>query len=1237
MRRFFAITMHHAYVRAHRYCRRCVRRIVALRLRRNRGRQFPAQLLFSSLCFIFFVHAFKHAVGLVSTELNKFSHARSILIISVLDESAVLTVTTTDPRGTLEDLSVPKKWAGGFIRMRHVISFSDSTAHERFMSWFSRHLRWVSHVHVDYVPALPSHAAKVHYAVSIHRDFRFVMLWDFVQMKVPLSDFRLLARFAKSQKPFIVHEEFTYNSSKSNVRAVFERHGYVDLLKDSSRPWRVTMMRLSLFESVGGLFNFSFAGYACLGIRAHFEGANLWRARIGVPKASAPVATRGEHSLMTHVKANVMESCGIPDHDTEKLMPAYVIRSARRKVALVHEMIPLPNQGGNIRLIEILDVLLANGFHLEIFVRENIEADVVISIKDKHSVRVWADDFKLTRFRASALDFDCVISAMWFWNRPKDTRNEVSVTIPIIVEQLIGDNLHISHVVVTDDIHASRCFQTETKNREYCSSVRQQEESVWRSFRIMKIFVSTEDMAYARSVAPEATETMTFIPYIIVPKHPGHPLTPWRIQTSFKLAYFGKAHPANVGALKTLLRAYRARENRVLHKVTELWIVGDEKWIKVKEVRDAVRPSRETRVRVVGELKDLDAFVESVDLVLAPVTVGGTGVSSKLFKCLELNVPFVSTSLGMRGFDCDAECRSTFFANKVEDVLTLGVKLLFDAEHRVMARLKMREMAQKLTSRNIGDNALFMRALSMRNEVQISSRTQSPRNVYGGSASGTKCSDDFECTVCGFTENCVRVCDLERRHVKNEPILLSVYTSLLGGTKEVPFMKHFVLDVLNQNFDIGAWEVVVASSDANVLTKFRDWIVRGRTCDETTLHRVRTVHLRSDAGLYETWDELITNFTSGEVLTNWNADDRKHSRALATKVSVLRRLPTIDVVSSAVYASSLANQDWSSCQRATQRPAAGKRCEVWFSERGEYALSSFVQSDPTTAILTTSPQNYPHNAPVYRRRVHDKVGYFSSDKAAIAALGEEHAPTCFDWRFWVRVASEGGKFYNVDAPLEVYYVRLDSHGRRDEPSSDACIRSVFQPLYYRGLYNNAFYWRFNFAEQFKWHRKFIFFIDRREAGALDAKVESDFLKWLDENGHRVDVLDISRIQSTSHVDHLYETSSTARVRPDSRALTAASEVDLVFLGPTVQSQRKRNKISRGTLKHILKRLNAPTALISASRSSHHLCAELYRCEVIDVSNRSSKVLLRTRIISVGNTREFWASSELIKYLHQNDK
>ena len=257
------------------------------------------------------------------------------------------------------------------------------------------------------------------------------------------------------------------------------------------------------------------------------------------------------------------------------------------------------------------------------------------------------------------------------------------------------------------------------------------------------------------------------------------------------------------------------------------------------------------------------------------MTVGGTGVSSKLFKCLELNVPFVSTSLGMRGFDCDAECRDVFFTDRVEDVLTMGLKILFDTEHRVKARLKMREMARRLTSKNIGENVPFMQKLSMIDDEYISSSMSTPRRVHETTVHAKRCHNDFSCGACGFAKNCHELCDMHRRKLHAETIILSVYTSLLGGAKEDEFLKYFVLDIFNQKFDVGPWEIVVASSDGRVLSEFRDLITLFRTCVDTSPVRIRTVHLRRDDGLYETWDLLIRNFTLGTFLTNWNADDRK--------------------------------------------------------------------------------------------------------------------------------------------------------------------------------------------------------------------------------------------------------------------------------------------------------------------------------------------------------------------------
>ena len=144
--------MHRTYVRVHRYCRRHVRRIVTLLpTRRNRGRMVSAWLFFSSF---FSIYIFKLAFMKVSDELHKYS----ILIVSVLDEPGVHTVTGADPRRTLEDLLVPKNGRKVHRMLQHFIFGCNGV--RPFCAWYVRHLRRASHVHVHFVPALSSHAAK---------------------------------------------------------------------------------------------------------------------------------------------------------------------------------------------------------------------------------------------------------------------------------------------------------------------------------------------------------------------------------------------------------------------------------------------------------------------------------------------------------------------------------------------------------------------------------------------------------------------------------------------------------------------------------------------------------------------------------------------------------------------------------------------------------------------------------------------------------------------------------------------------------------------------------------------------------------------------------------------------------------------------------------------------------------------------------------------------------------------
>ena len=154
---------------------------------------------------------------------------------------------------------------------------------------------------------------------------------------------------------------------------------------------------------------------------------------------------------------------------------------------------------------------------------------------------------------------------------------------------------------------------------------------------------------------------------------------------------------------------------------------------------------------------------------------------------------------------------------------------------------------------------------------------------------------------------------------------------------------------------------------------------------------IKLIHLRTDLGLYETWDYMIVKHAAADFLQNWNVDDRKHSAALRMKVNTLINQPAASLVSSAVFVTRTPNQGW----LATRD---GFDSEVWFGNLdGYYGLFSIFQHTEHSV----NSLNYPHNSPMYRRTLHEKYGKFSSNWQR-SPLDLHKAPTCTDFHFWTR-------------------------------------------------------------------------------------------------------------------------------------------------------------------------------------------------------------------------------------------
>ena len=332
----------------------------------------------------------------------------------------------------------------------------------------------------------------------------------------------------------------------------------------------------------------------------------------------------------------------------------------------------------------------------------------------------------------------------------------------------------------------------------------------------------------------------------------------------------------------------------------------------------------------------------------------------------------------------------------------------------------------------------------------------------------------------------------------NVPVL-SVYSSIRDTVEERDFIDEFIRDVSDQKVD-EPWEIVIGVMGASQFRYLLELVPA--TFQQFYTLRLRLVLLSSDPGLYETWDYLVAEFCSGKLLSNWNVDDKKLPNSLQYRISLLAQHEDIDVVSSPVFVSRESGVNWRSIQRGLQLP-----CMYCGIHGNYYSLSSFVRSDLQSGELSEEAvHNYPHNAPVYRRSLHTKFGGFSS------ASQETPALTCSDWRFWTTVARGGGKFYHVEDPLEIYFVRESSHAHRQDTGGNECIKSGVNALRNLGLYNNLDATGYSVEEQAR-HSTNVLVVSQEWPGGFSASSLrlGEAITWLSQNNHDVHFTKVGEI------------------------------------------------------------------------------------------------------------------------------
>ena len=141
------------------------------------------------------------------------------------------------------------------------------------------------------------------------------------------------------------------------------------------------------------------------------------------------------------------------------------------------------------------------------------------------------------------------------------------------------------------------------------------------------------------------------------------------------------------------------------------------------------------------------------------------------------------------------------------------------------------------------------------------------------------------------------------------------------------------------------------------------------------------------AGIYEVWNHGVRQTTS-QFLTNMNVDDLRRNDSLELQAQFLKTHKSIDVAYQDVYVSFEANAEWALIE-------------------GVGLSTSLPHVSLPMMNLGFNP---PHNAPMWRRRVHDEVGLF-----------DETFRSAGDFDLWVKAFIKGCKFLKMGEIHSSYY------------------------------------------------------------------------------------------------------------------------------------------------------------------------------------------------------------------------
>lgn len=218
---------------------------------------------------------------------------------------------------------------------------------------------------------------------------------------------------------------------------------------------------------------------------------------------------------------------------------------------------------------------------------------------------------------------------------------------------------------------------------------------------------------------------------------------------------------------------------------------------------------------------------------------------------------------------------------------------------------------------------------------------------------------------------------------------VSVITSLYAGGAHI---ERFLSNITSQREFAERAELIIVDAaspdgEGEVIERYRQrW------------PNIRYVRTPSRIGIYEAWN-MAVGLARGDYLTSANVDDLRRTDSLLQQAALLDTLPFVDVV----YQDFLYTLD----------------PDLPYERVAAIGFRSSLPLVTPHGLMTMNP---PHNAPMWRRHLHDELGLFD---AGLQSAG--------DYDFWMRCVVAGKVFWKLNEPHVVYY--QNPHGVSTRPDT----------------------------------------------------------------------------------------------------------------------------------------------------------------------------------------------------------